>query len=277
MADRGVVGVAERPSAGNEQQVEQLEQQRRRAELRRKLRALGLEEWKVGIFSDANLDLMLREHFVNLASFRTGLQVGRLLLQAGLPPCLAGFLAEVLNRATAAELAALRGGVAGHGGSSSSAAGPSAGPQFAAQATPAQHDTDAGRVRDQQPPRGGSSASKGWWSGWLPAVPPLMWSTQPPQSSQPLLPGSALSQPNDAAATAAAAVAAAAAAVAVATAVATATPSHTHKPAVAARGDADLRDAACSVSAAASLAPPASQLSACRRRHVHRPALGQQE
>ncbi|KAG2445797.1 hypothetical protein HXX76_000401 [Chlamydomonas incerta] len=88
----------------------------------------------------------------------------------------------------------------GHGGG----VGPAAGLLRPAAHTPP-HDTDAGHAHDQQPTYGGGTsaftASKGWWSAWLPSA-PLQWSTPPVQPQplppqQPPTPGSAGTSPSN--------------------------------------------------------------------------------
>ncbi|KAG2424720.1 hypothetical protein HXX76_014296 [Chlamydomonas incerta] len=77
---------------------EQLEQQRRHAELQLLLLAMGLEERLVSSLSDAERALMLRTHL----TIATPEEVAHLLQQLGLPRVQADFLAAVLKSTVAA-------------------------------------------------------------------------------------------------------------------------------------------------------------------------------
>ncbi|KAG2449727.1 hypothetical protein HYH02_005254 [Chlamydomonas schloesseri] len=183
----------------------------------------------------------MREGFSDLTSFQSGGSPESICLklrQAGLPLVHACAIEGALVRAAALE-------------------------QWLRQTS-----IDASHARDQDPTCGGgtsaSSASKGWWSAWLPSA-PLQRSTQPPPPPppppQPLQArppaGSATSPPGS--------TAPAVAATAMATYHAAASTAPT------AERHAVLDDAAHSVPIAATL-----NASTCRRRHVHRPAVGQE-
>ncbi|KAG2434552.1 hypothetical protein HYH02_012218 [Chlamydomonas schloesseri] len=261
----------EQPHTQLPQQAEQQQAQGRRAQLQQTLLALGVPKWLLARFTVAHLNIILREGFSDLASFQSGATPEAVCLrleQAGVPFLYAYVIQGALEKTAPVQQWRKQQGLkegdvasrGGHGGG----VGPAAGLLRPAAHTPP-HDTDAGHAHDQQPTYGGGTsaftASKGWWSAWLPSA-PLQWSTPPPQPQplpppQPPTPGSAGTSPSNEVTVAAVA----------------ATASHAASTAPTAERRAVLDDAAHSVPIAAPAAAPAST---CRRRHVHRPALGQE-